>query len=163
MDEYGLERWEGVASAASCPPSQPMTEEEFRRVCGWDREVFGADRSRLLECLWREGPRYCALTRSGSEISGYIFGRAGENAHTIGPWVAREGSGASQELLRAAMSGLQGERVFVDICRANPASQVLIESAGFRYQRTLTRMYLGANRHPGLPNLVCSIAGPELG
>ena len=161
-DEYQIERWEGVSHGGS-GAGLKMTLEQFDRVCRWDREVFGADRSRLLTCLWREGARYSAVLCSGSEISGYIFGRAGSRAHYLGPWVAETGSGAAELLFREFLARVSGEQVFVDVCCENPEARGIVEAAGFRHQRVLTRMFHGPNRHPGSPRLVCSIAGPELG
>ncbi len=162
-DEYQIERWEGVAHADSKASMNPMTLEQLERVCRWDREVFGADRGRLLTCLWKEGARYSAVLCSGSHISGYVFGRAGSRAHYLGPWVAEHGSGAAEILVREFFARVPGEQVFVDICCENMEARALVEAAGFRHQRVLTRMFHGPNRHPGLPRLVCGIAGPELG
>ncbi len=162
-DEYLIERWEGVSDAKSGAGLKPMTLEELDGVCRWDRDAFGADRSRLLTCLWQEGAGYSAVLRSGSRISGYVFGRAGARAHYLGPWAAETGNGAAGVLFMEFLARVTGEKVFVDICCENPEARGLVERAGFRHQRVLTRMYHGPNRHPGLPELVCGIAGPELG
>ncbi len=163
VDEYRVERWEGTARALRGAGLQPMTEDDFELIARWDREVFGADRTTLLGCLRQEGPRYCAISRQDAKITGYIFGRAGTRAHYVGPWVAREEAGAAGSLFSGMLSRLSGDPVFVDICCRSKISRSLVEEAGFRFQRELTRMYLGPNRHPGLPELVCGISGPELG
>jgi hypothetical protein len=76
--------------------------------------------------------------------------------------VSRDGRRA-EELFREIGGRLSGEPVFVDICCENDSARSIVEAAGFHYQRTLTRMFHGPNTHPGLPKLVCGIAGPELG
>ena len=132
-------------------------------ICKRDREVFGADRSQLLTCLWRDGPQYTAMARSASGIAGYIMGRAGARAHYIGPWVANPGSGAAEILFQEVLGRFDKETFFVDICAGNPEAAALVKKAGFRYQRDLTRMFRGPNRYPGNYRCVCGIAGPELG
>jgi ribosomal protein S18 acetylase RimI-like enzyme len=162
-DEYSIERWEGISHAEASVHDRTMTIDQMDGVCQWDRQVFGADREPLLTSLWRAGPRYSAAAYSDNEISGYIMGRKGSRAHYLGPWVARPGSGAAEELFHEFLGRFRGEQVFVDICCENVEARALVESAGFRHQRTLTRMYNGPNRYPGLPHYVCGIAGPELG
>ena len=66
-------------------------------------------------------------------------------------------------LLIEMLSRVPGESVFVDICMKNPWALDLLKSLGFRYQRPLVRMYRGPHASPGEPQLVCAIAGPELG
>jgi hypothetical protein len=39
----------------------------------------------------------------------------------------------------------------------------LLKFSGFVYARPLTRMYRGPNDHPGHPESVCAIMGPEFG
>ena len=163
LDEYVLERWERPSGPVNGSPLPRMTSEDLDRVCGWDREVFGADRSSLLKCLWREGRRYCFAARRGSEIRGYCLGRAGSRAHYAGPWVAEQGTGAAQEVFRSLLAEVSGEAVYVDIRRDCAEARQILANAGFHVQRMLTRMYLGADRCAGQPELVYGIAGPELG
>jgi hypothetical protein len=94
-------------------------------------------------------------------VAGYVFRRAGAKAHHLGPWIA-ERTDVAEKLLREFLSRVAGERVFVDVCLVNPAGRDLVKSAGFEFQRPLTRMYGGPNNSPGTPQWVCGIAGPEL-
>ena len=125
-----------------------MPEEQLERVCRWDRTIFGADRSRLLACLWRENPRYSAVVEEAGEIAGYVLGRAGARAHYLGPWIATSGK-AAKALLREFLGRVAGEAVYVDVCLRNPDGRALVEQHGFAFQRPLTRMFRGPNRHPG--------------
>jgi GNAT superfamily N-acetyltransferase len=163
VDEYEIERWEGVSGIDASAGLPVMTRNDLERVCIWDREVFGADRRRLLTCLWQENARYSAVVYSGAEVAGYVLGRRGAQAHYLGPWVAAPESGVAAQLLREFLSRVRGERVFIDVCLENPEARALAQEAGFQFQRPLMRMYRGPNRYPGQPQLVCGIAGPELG
>ena len=162
FEEYEIERWEGTSDSDASTKLATMTREDLARVCAFDSHIFGADRSRLLTCLWGENPRYSAVVYSGAEVAGYVLGRAGARAHYLGPWVASQ-SEVAERLLSEFLSRVQGERVFVDLCMENPEARGMVKERGFEFQRPLTRMYRGSNKHPGSPQAVCSIAGPELG
>ena len=96
-DEYGIERWEGKAPSGKRAGLKAVKEEDLAGACEQDRFVFGADRGRLIAALWREQPRYSALARAGGEVTGYVFGRAGANAHFLGPWVALRDEAAEED------------------------------------------------------------------
>src|SRR5882757_5241247 len=62
VDEYPLSRMTATVHAANFVPAsanaRPMREEDLAQVFLYDREVFGADRSRLLRALFQLAPRY---------------------------------------------------------------------------------------------------------
>jgi hypothetical protein len=91
-----------------------------------------------------------------------MLGRAGARAQYLGPWVARDRAAAGV-LLREFLGRAAGEPVYVDLCLRSPFAVELVRDAGFRQQRPLTRMFRGPRAHAGLPELVCGIAGPEIG
>jgi predicted N-acetyltransferase YhbS len=163
VDEYGIERWEGVSRAVKGAGLQIMKRADLARVCELDRSVFGADRSRLLESLWQENSRYSAVVYQEGEVAGYILGRAGTRAHYLGPWIAKPDTGVAEELAREFLHRVENEPVFVDISQMHPEAGPLVRMMGFEFQRPLTRMYRGPNNYPGTPGWVCGIAGPELG
>src|SRR5262245_43320598 len=117
VDEYGIERWDGVSCATKGAGLPTMKRADLARVCDWDRAVFGADRSRLLEALWEENPRYSAVAYQGGEIAGYVLGRVGTRAHYLRPWVAKPDTGIAEELVREFLHRVANEPVFVDICQ----------------------------------------------
>ncbi len=162
VDEHAIERWEGTAAASNGARLGAIKKEDMAIICEQDRVVFGANRGRLLYALWRENSRYSAVARSGGEIAGYVFGRAGANAHFLGPWVALRAE-VAEELLSEFLARFAWERVFVDVCLEHPVALSLVKEVGFEFQRPFTRMYRGPNTYPGHPELVCAIAGPELG
>lgn len=172
VDEYMIERWEGVApgrpteSQDASQLSNPggLEPDELKLVLEKDREVFGADRSALLHSIWQDARTFSAAAYCGNEVLGYILGRKGARATYLGPWVARDDlSMMAGSLFDGFLRRVPGAKVFVDVCLENPHARTIVQRAGFKFQRPLTRMYRGTNRHPGKPNLVCGIAGPELG
>ena len=162
-EEYEIERWEGTATPQKETGMRQIRPDDIRRVCACDAVLFGGDRARLLTALWQEAPDYTAVAYSGSEVSGYFFGRTGRRARYLGPWVAGGNRELEQQLLVEFLNRSGGERVFVDICLAHPDARSIVEAVKFSPQRKLTRMYRGPNRHPGRPSMICAIAGPEFG
>jgi hypothetical protein len=51
----------------------------------------------------------------------------------------------------------------VDCLQSNTTACSLVKSLGFTFSRPLTRMYRGPNDHPGRPEHICAILGPEFG
>jgi ribosomal protein S18 acetylase RimI-like enzyme len=80
----------------------------------------------------------------------------------IGPWEADDAA-IAEHLLRALFARIGGRRLFVDVLHPNRAARAMVEKYGFTIQRSLTRMYLGENRHPGVPEKIFGISSPEKG
>ncbi len=160
--EYEIERWMLKQSPGAGKSSGPRAGHDFDGILKLDREVFGADRSELLRSLDREMPTFTLEVNLRGELAGYALGRRGSRADHLGPWMAREEAGARvllEEFLRRAAR----ETVFVDVMKSNPFATPSLRSRGFEFARPLTRMYRGSNAHPGRPELLCAILGPEFG
>ncbi len=168
--EYEIERWvlkrqpprqdRGAVQAPDAKEVEPQPDLE--RIIELDRQVFGADRGDLLRSLDQETPALTLAARVQSEFEGYSLGRRGSRADHLGPWVARDEARALKlifEFLRRS----RRETVFVDCMKSSPFACDLVRSMGFEFSRPLTRMYRGTNRHPGMPELVGAILGPEFG
>lgn len=166
VDEYELQRREGIAPAAESHGVIPMAEAHLDAVLTLDRPIYGADRSNLLIRLHREaqgaGGACCGVFQKGEgEVEGYAMVRPGGRAAFIGPVVARTEE-AGVELLRWAMGRVAGQPVFFDIPMPNPVAVRLVDEHGFAVQRPFTRMYRGVNC-PGDPTQVYATSGPEKG
>ena len=94
-------------------------------------------------------------------MNGFALGRKGSRADHLGPWVASNAlaaRGFEPFLLRSRRN-----IVFVDVMKDNPWALALLAVKGFQFYRSLTGMYCGENAHPGRPDLLCAILGPEFG
>jgi len=182
VSEYEIERWaldrrprsgglreqnpDGLArglaaveqSGRSPAAAPPALEDVFK----WDREVFGADRSALLASLHDQAPFFTLHVQRQNELAGYAFGRRGSRADHLGPWVARDQSSA-RALLVEFLQRSKRDTIFVDCVKPNRCACELVRSLGFEFSRPLTRMCRGPDRHPGRPEDVCAILGPEFG
>jgi hypothetical protein len=95
-------------------------------------------------------------------VNGFALGRKGSQADHLGPWVASNAL-AAREVLEGFLLRSPRQVVFVDVVGDNPWAPALLAANGFRFSRSLTRMYRGENSHPGRPDFVCAILGPEFG
>jgi len=159
-DGPGLVRLETPADRRTAPgpktPARPLRENDLPRILGWDREVFGADRSRVLRFALRSAPEYAWVLDDGA---GYCFGRHGHNAEQIGPVVTRTPEGA-RALVATVLAHQEGRRFFVD---ATAPGQTAISDLGFREQRPFTRMYRGLPRPAAEATALYAVFGPEFG
>jgi GNAT superfamily N-acetyltransferase len=164
VSEYEIERWMLKRSRTGILPVDcgvgmiPAIEDVLRL----DRQIFGADRSRLLRSLDQAMPDFTLVAGGRAGIDGYAFGRRGSLADHLGPWMARNEEAAA-ELLDEFLRRSDRELVFVDCVRDNPWAVPLVRARGFGFQRPLTRMFRGSNEHPGTPELLCAVLGPEFG
>ena len=158
--EYEIERWQLQHTPLRQAPvkANPVTGEMLDR----DREIFGADRSALLRSIASEHPQFVLQARNEGKLTAYSFGRRGDLADQLGPWVAQDESSA-RDLLDEFLLRSRGEKVFVDAMKSNPWAVKLLRGRGFEYSRPLVRMYRGRNDFPGRPELQGAILGPEFG
>ncbi len=162
VSEYEIERWMLKRSPGAETTPGPRARPDLEGILQLDREVFGADRSELLRSLDREMPTFTLEVNLRGELAGYALGRQGSRADHLGPWMALDEASARnslEEFLRRSAR----ETVFVDSMKSNLFAIPLLRSRGFEYSRPLTRMYRGSNAHPGSPELLCAILGPEFG
>jgi GNAT superfamily N-acetyltransferase len=162
VSEFEIERWMLRRDLGPREPEASEPRLDLSEILEFDRELFGADRNELLRSLDREAPEFTLEARSGKDLGGYAFGRRGSRADHLGPWIGRQESTA-ESLLAKFLRRSNREMIFVDCVMSNPFARAILERRGFESQRRLTRMFRGPNLHPGKPELLCAILGPEFG
>jgi GNAT superfamily N-acetyltransferase len=168
VTEYEIERWTLQRSAESVAANRPaerpdrMPTPRVEQILRADREAFGADRSALLRSVHNSNSRFTTGLWNAGRMEGYAFGRQGSFADHLGPWIAKNEVAASQ-MLERFLSRSAREVVVADCAMTSAFAKSLLEAVGFTYSRSLTRMYRGSNRHPGRPEWLCAILGPEFG
>lgn len=139
----------------------PMFKGRGPDAAWFDRSIFGADRAGLIEAIReRDLPAYIA-ERDGA-VDGIAMLRDGQRAFHVGPVLATEPGIAAQILLPFGMY-TRDRPVFMDVPSHQTAFIDALSAAGFKLQRKLTRMYLGAKAPGATPERCFAIAGPELG
>lgn len=163
-DEYGAARLEckQPRSEAGQLFCSALTLPELDELDEYDRDLFGASRKPVLHSYLLHYPESAYFIREKNAIAGYILAREGTHAFHIGPWAANDPETA-RRLLACLLGIRKPDRVFIDILEPNPHVRSLLESIGFQQQRPFIRMYKGRNFHPGKPELIYGMSGPELG
>jgi hypothetical protein len=166
VDEYRLSRMETIVAdrieAGEGNPARPMTEEDLPQVFEMDYQIFGADRSALLQWLFDGSPEYSWVIIQDGDVAGYTFGRQGFNFEHLGPVIANSHDVAKQ-LVAACLSNQAGRPLILDATHHDPEWMRWLESIGFSEQRFFIRMFRGENRYPGTPEKQFAILGPEFG
>ncbi|MGH7955611.1 MAG: hypothetical protein ACREH8_01200, partial [Opitutaceae bacterium] len=162
---YELSRYEGtppVTAAGTADEVVPFSKVDFLAAVQLDARAFGAERESVLRSLCGRNPELCCGITDSLGVAGFLIAREGAGAVQIGPWIARDANVAAR-LLQAFLAKVGGRRVFVDVVEPNAPANAMITKHGFTVQRTLTRMFLGENAHPGDTRLVFGISSPEKG
>ena len=181
QDEYALCRMQRAATSTGDGPQgadgtpqsilsqsgeisiRAMQVEDLDGVAEADRRIFGANRLEVLRWALERSPEYAWIATGPAGMEGYCFGRHGFNFDQIGP-VHSKSELVSQRLVSACLAVVKpGTPVIVDPLLHSPTWQDWLRESGFVHQRPFTRMALGENRHPGSPEEMWTIFGPEFG
>jgi len=148
------------------PPTDicPVVSEVLEPAVALDREAFGADRGCLLRALVDRTPDLAWQRVRQGQVAGFCLGRRGSQFTQIGPLVAESAEDAAL-LCQAALCGLAGRAVVLDVPEGQGAFLSLLRSLGFAEQRPFVRMVWRAGDRAVSPPAPCmfAIAGPEFG
>ena len=120
-----------------------MDEEDLAEVLRLDRDVFGADRAALLRMLRQDAPGYAIVTRQGSRLDGYAFGRHGFSVDHLGPIIARD-ERVARRLVGHLLASHPHVAFLLDVPRGSAAWVAWLGDVGFREQRGFVRLVRGA-------------------
>ena len=150
-----------VQPIASAPMIEPITDEVWPALVGYDTAVFGMDRSHVLARLRGRLPPANLFARRDGRVAGMLLGRDGRTAAHLGPLIAEDDASAIA-LLAQALSAIEGT-IYVDVADAKPRVRDWLERAGFAQQRPFTRMLLGRDRSFDDVARTFAVIGPEFG
>ena len=167
VEEYEIERWilkkpQGLLRLLNNKTFPSPTPAQLKEIFAKDKKFFGADRSFLLQSLFDEFPEFAVASWKRNTPVSYCFGRRGLFADHLGPWMARSSADAGT-ILGGFIAQSSRDTVIVDCLKSNTTASEIIKAHGFSFSRQLTRMFRGSNSHPGQPNSLCAILGPEFG
>jgi GNAT superfamily N-acetyltransferase len=162
-DLYKISRWhfDGVKHAAPSDALRPMTAADLPALLAYDSALSRMERSRLLTHLAARQPAMAFVAHAGARLSGFVLGREGRTAHSIGPVIADD-EATGLALIAKAASSVPGPFI-IDVPEAHADVHDWLERQGATSPRGYVRMTLGSA--PGLddPGHVFALAGPELG
>ena len=155
--EWGLRRWWRVAGNGGVL-GEKRDLEISEGSLDLDRQVFGADRSLLLQSLGRSG-----LAVSERNDGSFGMSRDGARAVYVGPITAATDSSGNSIASELISQVPEGRWVFWDLPEANAAAVALAESLRFEPVRELTRMWLGEQTMASDPKRMWGISDFGLG
>ena len=132
----------------------------FPAIITYDRQIFGANRAKLLQNIYQRNHQIYFSTQYG-QINGYTLSRQGSDALQIGPLIA-DNEEVAQKLLLQMLNHHSENRFFIDTFIQSKSWIDFLFSCGFKEQRTFSRMYLGKSDWGDL-NRQFALAGPEFG
>jgi ribosomal protein S18 acetylase RimI-like enzyme len=162
--DYSLARTKATIDSSRFPepagPARRMLNSDLEAVYRRDREVFGADRGRLLAALFGRAPECAWVAHDAAGVTGYTFGRPGYLYYQLGPVVANDAATA-RDVVTRCLSQLDGRTFAMDVPLLDAAWLDFLKSSGFVEERRFLRMFLRGHVHSGVPARQYAICGPE--
>ncbi|MDP2331664.1 MAG: GNAT family N-acetyltransferase [Reyranella sp.] len=167
-DLYKISRWHlDRVPATSVPPPQgialrPMVLADLPRLATYDRPLSGMERPTILAHLATRQPGLAAVAETPSgKIAGFVLGREGRIATSLGPVIADSEAIALALIARATAS--TKPPFIIDVPDAHREVGAWLEAAGAVSPRGYMRMTLGTAKGLDDPSHVFALGGPELG
>jgi GNAT superfamily N-acetyltransferase len=162
-DVYKISRWhfDDAKDASPAIAVRPLTTTDLPTLLAYDRALSGMERPALLTHLASRQPGLAWVAETGGRLTGFVLGREGRTAVSIGPVIADDEATGLALIARAASSA-PGPFI-IDVPDAHTEIRKWLERQSAVSPRGYMRMTLGSA--PGLddPRHVFALAGPELG
>ena len=162
-DLYSIARWH-VAGAKEAPVDRtirPLTQSDLAAVQAFDLALSDMERPALLAHLAARQPARAFVAEVAGRLRGFVLGREGRTASSIGPVIA-ESEEIALALIAKAASAVAGPFI-VDVPEAHGDIGRWLQAQGGASPRGYVRMTLGTAEKLGDPRHVFALAGPELG
>ena len=167
-DLYPIARWhfDATTDESAQPPGgivlRPAGPADLPRLALYDRPLTGMERPAILAHLALRQPARAWLAEDAAgKVVGFVLGREGRVATSIGPVVADSERIALALIARAARSG--SGPFIIDVPVAHLEIRAWLEKQGATSPRGYMRMTLGEAKGLDDPSHVFALAGPELG
>jgi GNAT superfamily N-acetyltransferase len=166
-DLYPISRWhfDQAKDTAVRPPAvtlRPITPADLPKLALYDRPLTGMERPAILAHLaLRQPGRAWIAEDAAGKIAGFILGREGRVATSLGPVVA-DSEAVALALIAKAAASAPGPFI-IDVPEAHRAVRAWLEAQGATTPRGYMRMTLGQAKGLDDPTHLFALAGPELG
>jgi GNAT superfamily N-acetyltransferase len=162
-DLYRISRWhfDGVKQMPPAVDMRPITAADLAELPAYDRPRSGMDRSALLQHLATRQPGRAWVAQRDGRVVGFVLGREGRTATSLGPMIADDETTGLALIARAA-SAAPGPFI-IDVPDVHADVRRWLEAQGAVSPRGYMRMTLGTARGLDDPSHVFALAGPELG
>lgn len=166
-DLYPIARWhfDAATDVPSLPAGlsvRPATAADLPRLALYDRLHTGMERPALLAHLALRQPVRAWLAEDvAGKLVGYVLGREGRTATSLGPVVA-DSEAIALAMIARATTAAPGPFI-IDVPATHGALRNWLESQGAVSPRGYMRMTLGDSKGLDDPSHLFALAGPELG
>jgi len=167
-DLYPISRWhfDRAKDISVQPPAgvrlRPISPADLPRLALYDRPLTGMERPSIVAHLaLRQPGRAWIAEDAAGKIVGFVLGREGRVATSLGPVVA-DSEAIALALIAKAAASAPGPFI-IDVPQAHRAVQAWLEGEGATTPRGYMRMTLGEAKGLDDPTHVFALAGPELG
>lgn len=142
-----------------------LRKEELEDAARFDAEYFGANRTQVLNNLYREYPKLCFASFIREKIIGYVMCRRAETGFSIAPWVCNpEEPQVARNLLMKYAEILGGNaKLYVGVPAVNEEAVEILRALGFEQYSRSIRMRLGKELQNECISGIFGIGGPEKG
>jgi GNAT superfamily N-acetyltransferase len=124
----------------------PKSESpDLSALVKFDRQFFGGDRKRLLKAILQRKANLCYSSSIGEEINGYAITKVYAKMAEVGPLICKPNNeDAAKILLETILNNLQS--LYVSLCLPKQQKSLIefLESAGFKEDFQVSRMFLGS-------------------
>jgi len=161
---YRSLRFTGRLPVAFAAGTRYMEIEDLPAVFALDRRVFGENRSFFLARRLALNPELARVLVEDGRLTGFIFGRRGEDWLTAGPWVVEAGARRPQALLAGLALDAGDQPVSLGVLECNRAAVELVQSLGLAESPDSPwRMALGTGAALGAGAGCLAIGSPAKG
>jgi GNAT superfamily N-acetyltransferase len=167
-DLYRISRWhfDDAKDTAVRPPAginlRPIVPADLPKLALYDRPLTGMERPAILAHLaLRQPGRAWIAEDAAGKIAGFVLGREGRVAVSLGPVVSDDETIALALIAKAAAAA-PGPFI-IDVPEAHRVVRTWLEAQGATTPRGYMRMTLGEAKGLDDPTHLFALAGPELG
>jgi GNAT superfamily N-acetyltransferase len=167
-DLYKISRWHfdhGEDTAVRPPVGvnlRPIVQADLPQLALYDQPLTGMERPAILAHLaLRQPGRAWIAEGAGGKLAGFVLGREGRMATSLGPVVA-DNEAIALALIAKAAASAPGPFI-IDVPEAHRAVCAWLEAQGATTPRGYRRMTLGEANGLDDPTHLFALAGPELG
>jgi GNAT superfamily N-acetyltransferase len=167
-DLYAISRWHFDQAKDTAPPPpagvtvRRIVPADLPKLALYDRPLTGMERPAILAHLALRRPdRAWIAEDSAGKTVGFVLGREGRVATSLGPVVA-DSEAIALALIARSAAAAPGPFI-IDVPQAHRAVQAWLEAQGATTPRGYMRMTLGEAKGLDDPAHLFALAGPELG
>jgi ribosomal protein S18 acetylase RimI-like enzyme len=167
IDEYGSLRFSKAVKKPNPRMKNSLTsikKQNIHEIATFDKEFFGADRTKILASLFTENPQLCFASCDKAIIDGFIMCRKAKNGYKVGPFVCNpENMQTADDLLQVCMNRLENTTLYIGVPETNKNTVDLLAKHSFTQYSKSVRMRLGQELLTENVQGIFAIGGPEKG